>query len=143
MKKQALTFPIIVFILFFGLFFISMKPKNGPELDSYVNPTSKGNLSLSISISPKVLTPNESFNITVMLKNIGNTEVRVLAPMRWISLHIEIYFENGTRIKYTGPRPSLLPPSNENLEILQPREESPNKMEWRTGIFHGKANIKL
>ncbi|WP_324735826.1 hypothetical protein VFC49_01160 [Thermococcus sp. SY098] len=83
----------------------------------------KGNLSLSVSVSPKVLTSNEIFNITLRLKNVGAAPVRGIAPMRWISLSIEIYFENGTKIKYTGPRPSLLPPTDENLKVLQPGEE--------------------
>ncbi|WP_052296223.1 hypothetical protein [Thermococcus barophilus] len=102
----------------------------------------KGNLSLSVSVSPKALTSNEIFNITLRLKNVGAAPVRVIAPMRWISLSIEIYFENGTQIKYSGPRPSLLPPTDENLKVLQPGEEIVGIYEFSWGRRHEDGKIK-
>ncbi|KPU62435.1 hypothetical protein EP1X_08790 [Thermococcus sp. EP1] len=61
--------------------------------------------------------------------------------MRWTSLHIEIYFENGTQIKYTGARPSLLPPTDENLKILHPGEEIVNNyyFSWNTKPVQGEV----
>ncbi|AHF80574.1 hypothetical protein [Thermococcus paralvinellae] len=108
----------------------------------HIDPLSKGNLSLSVRVSPKVLTPNESFNIAVRLRNIGNTSVRVVSPVWMASLHIAVYFENGTRIKYAGPRPSFLPLTNENLKILQPGEEIANIYEFSWDAKPGRGGVK-
>jgi len=40
---------------------------------SSANSLSHGNLSLYVSVSPKILTPNESFTVIIRLRNIGNT----------------------------------------------------------------------
>lgn len=104
------------------------------ETEPRTTPISKGNLSLSVVVSPKVLTSSKNFNITVTLKNTGSNEVRVIPPIRWVSLRIEIYFENGTQIKYTGPRPSILSPTDENLKVLHPGDEILRNYRFSWGV---------
>lgn len=119
-----------------------MKSEDGLNVTSSANFLSHGNLSLYVSVSPKILTPNESFTITIRLRNIGNTNVRIISPTRWISSYIEIYSENGSQIKYAGPRPSLLPPTDENLRILHPGEEIVNNYYFSWSIKPVQGGVK-
>ena len=77
----------------------------------------KGTLEISISLDETNITINNTINTTVVIRNIGDTKVRILPTTR-----IDVFYEsNGTLVERIDLMSGYyIPPDNSKLIILEP-----------------------
>lgn len=63
-----------------------------------------------------------TFNITLLIKNAGNTSVPLLKPITFVTVKFELYYLNGTKVKYMGPVPSYIPLTDKDVVVLKKGE---------------------
>lgn len=89
---------------------------------------SRGDLALSIDVNPKKIELNESYEIVITLKNVGDRRVRVLPLLHQVTLELKAYNENGEELAYNGVVAIFKPITNKDLKVLKPGESIETKI---------------
>ena len=89
---------------------------------------SRGDLTLDVSINPEKITLNESCEIVVILRNVGDRHVRVLPLVHQVTLELRAYNEDGEELPYNGVVTMFKSITNRDLKVLEPEESIETKI---------------
>ncbi len=85
-----------------------------------------------------------TFNITLLIKNTGNSSVLLLKPITFITVQFELYYPDGTKIRYIGPMPTYLPLTDKDTLVLRKGEVIERQISLNTGWWDtGGGNYRL
>lgn len=111
LEKVSILFFLIIVLLSAAIYEYSFSP---------------GDLALNISVNPEKITLNESYEIAVTLKNVGDKSVRVLPLLHQLTLELKAYNEKGEELPYSGMVTIFKP--IKDLKILKPGESIETKI---------------
>ena len=81
----------------------------------------KGSLSVKVTFDNNIISVNESLNVVIIIKNIGDTKIRLL-DTTW-TLDIIVEDVNGTQLDYIGEEYKLRRPFGFDLKTIKPGQE--------------------
>ena len=133
MKKKiiligCITFIVIIMIIL-SIYHFYIKPHSWGE---------EGQLQLILTSDRSDMNINESINITYTIKNIGNSNLRILYP---IGPQIQIFNSTNSSVNWIGPimdPPSS--PTNSNLHVLKKGETKSFNYIISSGHWDLKSN---